>query len=159
MDKRLELSLLLNANQEIISDMLWNKIYDTFRYFDDIARMTTDSNVLEYIRNIKKEESDFRKDISVNNDYIDIMLKRYKLEGAMINITVVFHSDSLEGLSVESTIAVIKILDKCFDKIFDCRGKSQSFLQIKAQKESIRIYAEKAEALVLDEEFPVTWLD
>jgi len=152
MDKQSDLKSLLIDHQEATIDMLWNKVYDIFRYLNDIAGLSKDNDVLAYLKSINKEEPDYRQDITVNNKNIDLVLKRYMLEAAMLNISVDFHIEPLENLSTESIIEILKSLDECFEKIFDYRGSSRAFLYIKAKKDSVQIYAEKVEKSVFDKE-------
>ena len=151
MDAKLKLKGLLNEHQEATIELLWNKIYDMFRYLNDIADLSDDANILAYLRSANNEEPDYRQDISVNNKDIDPALRRYMLEAAMQCITVDFHIDPLENLSPESTLRVLKILADCFGKIFDYRGSSRAFLHIKTKNDCVHIQAKKVETLIFDE--------
>ena len=152
MQGQTELKGLLIEHHEATVEMLWNKIYDSFRYLNDIAGLTTDSNVLEYLDNINREEPDYRQEITVCNKNIDFVLRRYMLEAAMLSVSVDYHVEPLEDISTETTIEIMKALGKCFEKIFDYRDSPRAFLHVKVMDDRVRIYAEKVESLVFDEE-------
>jgi len=152
MEKQSDLKSLLIEHQETTIDMLWNKIYDIFRYLNDITGLSKDNDVLAYLKSINKEEPDYRQDITANNKSIDLVLKRYMLEAAMLNFSVDFHIEPLENLSPDSVVEVIEVLEECFEKIFDYRGSSKVFLHIKTKNDSVQVYAEKVKKPVFDKE-------
>ena len=143
MNAELELERLVNENYEVTMELLWSKVYNFHRYFNDIANLATDKKnvkiISKYLRNINKDEPNYRQFITVKNESIDIVLRRYMLEAIDLNITVDFDVDPLGNLSAESAVQLIQTLAECFSKTFHCRNNLRLFLTIKNEQNSILI--------------------
>ena len=155
MHTQLELKNVIIAQQGAMGDLLWNKIHDLFRYLHDIADLSTEGDVLEYLHNISREEPAYGQEITVHNRDIDPVLKRYMLEAAMLGIPVTFDVAPLEQLSTESAFALTALLERCFANIFDYRSGLGAFLSIQSETDGVLIYAEKAQIRVFEERLPL----
>ena len=156
MDKQLEIYKKLSEHRDATVDVLWNKIYDTFRLLSDVANITQDKNVLQYLSNVNHEEPHYGQNISVGNDDLDIVLRHYMLEAAMLRIVVNFDVCPLAGLTESETLAVIRLLEDCFAKIFAYRGKCELFLFIKLEMDKLQVYAERHEDYLFHGEVNIT---
>jgi len=78
LDTHLELRDLVIEHQKSTIEMLWNKVFDVFRYMSDISDLathgTTTEFILEYFRDVDKEERDYCQSITVQNKEIDLSL-------------------------------------------------------------------------------------
>lgn len=143
---------LIADHSQASIEMLWNKIYDVFRFLSDIASLNDNENssITDYLEHINKNEPNYFQDITVQDDDIDLILKRYMLEAAMLRISMSFDIDPLKNLSVEHKVEVIETIKKCFEEIFSYYGNSAAFLHIKAKNSGVHIYANRVEDRVFD---------
>ena len=155
MDVELELSDLLLKHQTATTEMLWEKLNTAYRHLNDLTSLATDSNnngiIVKYLGNIGKTEPDVRQFVSVKHTDIDLVLRRFMLESALLRLTIDVDFDMLANLSIEYTIKAIKAIENCFAKIHRCRPKTHVFLHIKDKKDCIHIWADTARGCVFEE--------
>ena len=151
----LELRGLVVEHFKAVKELLWSKIYDTYRCLNDLSDLAADKGnfeiIVNYLNNLAATEPDYRQFISVKNADIDIVLQRYMLEAATLNIIVDFDIDNFQKLSVESTISVVKALESFFAKTLDLPKNSHIFLHIKENEGCIHLYADHVAERIFDE--------
>ena len=155
MNKKLKLKELTITNLTLITEMLFIKLNTINRYINEIYNLSIDNEkailIPEYIENINKDELDSCRFVSIKNDIVDVVLRRYMMEAAMRNITVDFDIDPLENLSITSVIKVIEALEKCFSIIFESRPKSCFFIYIKNRESYMHICSDNNNKRIFDE--------
>lgn len=153
-----ELKNLIVEHSQASTEMFWNKIYDMFRFLSDIGDLNGNKNnaITEYLKNVNKEEPNYFQDITVQDNDIDLVLKRYMFEAAMLRIVIEFDIDPLENVSAESKIEIIKAIENCFDKIFNYQGSPNAFLYIKTENKGVHIYADRVKNRIFDAKLSLT---
>jgi len=154
MEVQEQLKHAMICHGQATNEMLWNKIHDVFRYLNEIADLNANANpaITKYLHHINEEEPHYFQDISVENMEIDLVLRRYMMEAAMLRMIIEFDIDPLGGISEDTKIGLIQTLDKCFASIFCYLGKENSFLHIKIQDEKILVWANRQEESVFHAE-------
>jgi len=156
----LELKELVLEHCNISKEMVWGKVYDVYRLLNDLSDLTVNSGDIEpiarYLENVRLAEPDYRQFISAKNSDIDVVLQRYMLESATLNIIVDFDIDPLEQISAETAITIIKALEDFFAKILSFRSGSHVYFHIKNKEDFVHIYADYVAERIFEEELKRT---